>query len=111
VYILGGFKTVGVIPLNSYSPLTMTQLVSIGGGVNSNAKLSDLRIIRTVGTRRTETTLDMKKILKGKAPDPYLQANDLVFMPNSVLKSVLSLNGLGTVLGLVSVVLTLALYR
>jgi polysaccharide export outer membrane protein len=111
VYILGGFKTIGVVPLNAYSPLTMTQLVSLGGGVNSNSKLSDLRIIRTVGNRRTETTLDMKKILKGKAPDPYLQANDLVFMPNSALKTIVSLNSLSTALSLTSLVLTLALYH
>jgi polysaccharide export outer membrane protein len=111
VYVLGGFKTIGVVPLNSYSTLTMTELVSLSGGVNGAAKLSDLRIIRTYGTHRTETTLNMKAILRGKAPDPYLQPNDIIYMPNSIVKSIFSANSLGTVLGLTSVVLSLALNR
>jgi polysaccharide export outer membrane protein len=111
VYVMGGFGTIGVIPLNSYSNLTMTELVSLSGGVKTSAKLHDLRIIRTSGNHRTVTTLDMKNILNGKAPDPYLQPNDLIYMPNSIIKSVFSLNSLGTVLGLTSIILSLTLDR
>jgi len=111
VYVLGGFKSLGVVPLNSYNNLTLTQLTSLSGGLSSSAKYSRLHIIRSVGNHRTVYTVDIKKIINGKAPDPYLQPNDIVYMPNSLAKLVFSTAALGTVLGLTSIAITLAYLR
>jgi polysaccharide export outer membrane protein len=111
VYVFGAFKTTGTITLNSYGPLTLMQLTALSGGVSNTAKYSDLRIIRTIGNRRTVSVFDLKKVLTGKAPDPILQPNDIVYLQNSNFKSVFLGGGLGTALGLASIAITLANYR
>jgi polysaccharide export outer membrane protein len=108
IYVLGGFKTLGVVPLNAYNNLTLTQLTSLSGGLSGSAKYSRLHIIRSVGNHRTVYTVDIKKIINGKAPDPYLQPNDIIYMPNSIAKLVFSTAALGTVLGLTSLIITLS---
>ncbi len=111
VYVLGGFKTIGTIPLTGYGPLSMTELTSLAGGTTNVAKLNDLRIIRTVGNRRTVATYDIKKILNGQAPDPILQPNDIVYMPNSALKSFFFGGTLNTFLSFLSIGLSLEALR
>jgi len=111
IYVLGGFKALGVVPLNTYNNLTLTQLTALSSGLSATAKYSRLHIIRTVGNHRTVYTVDIKKILNGKAPDPYLQPNDIIYMPNSLPKLIFSTAALGTVLGLTSLFITIAYLR
>jgi polysaccharide export outer membrane protein len=49
--------------------------------------------------------VDIKKVIDGKAPDPVLEAEDIVFLPSSALKSAIELGGIGTLLGLASILL------
>jgi polysaccharide export outer membrane protein len=107
VYIFGSFKgSLGTIPLNAYTPLTLTEATALSGGVTFDARYSDLRIIRTVGNHRTVAVYNIKKVLNGKVPDPILQPNDIVYLPPVPLKQLLTSGGLGTVLGLVDLALT-----
>jgi len=110
VYMIGAFKTPGTIALTPYSPLTLMQATALSGGVSFEGKYDDLRVIRTVGDQRTVVKLDVKKVLYGKAPDPILQPNDIVFLPNSVLKASIGNGSLGTLLGIVGLVISIA-YR
>ncbi len=68
-------------------PLTLLQLASLSGGINFEGRYNDLRLIRTVTadgkTERKVVNLDIKKIRDGKADDPILQANDIVFLPTN----------------------------
>jgi polysaccharide biosynthesis/export protein len=105
VYVLGSFKTPGIVPLNAYAPLTLTELTSLSGGILFDGRFTDLRIIRTVGDRRTVAVYDIKKVLNGKVPDPILEPNDIVYLPPVPLKTLLSSGGLSTVLGLASLAL------
>jgi polysaccharide export outer membrane protein len=107
VYILGAFGTTGTVALNSYSPLTLTELTALSGGLKFEGKYSDLRIIRTVGNRRTVSVVNIKKVLNGKLPDPILQPNDIVYLAPSFIKTAISSPALGTALGLVSLLITL----
>jgi polysaccharide export outer membrane protein len=106
VYMLGEFKTPGSIPLTPYAPLTLTQAASLSGGVNFAGKLSDLHLIRTTGDRRTVVTLDINAIFRGKAPDPILQPNDILYLPSDVLKVAIQQGGVGAVLGAASLAFT-----
>jgi polysaccharide export outer membrane protein len=63
-----------------------------------------------VGTERKVVEVDIKKIRDGKAPDPVLQANDIVFLPTNNMKAALKSLGIGGVLGLVSLVYSLKTY-
>jgi polysaccharide biosynthesis/export protein len=100
IYLLGAFKTQGPIPLQQNSPLTLMQAAAIGGGPGWEGKSNDLRIIRTVGLERKVVTVDIKKIFNGKAPDPVLQTDDIVFLPTSTMKAAIKGGGISTLLGI-----------
>ncbi len=108
VYMLGAFKSPGTIPLTQYAPLTLMEATALSGGLNFQGKFDDVRLIRTSGDHRTVVKLDIQRILHGKDADPILQANDIVFLPDSTLKASISNGSLGTLLGIVSLLLAVA---
>jgi polysaccharide biosynthesis/export protein len=108
VYLLGAFKTQGAIPLTQNSPMTLMKVAALTGGSGFEGKQSDLRIIRSVGTSRQVVRVDLKKIVEGKAPDPVLQPEDIVFLPSSSMKAAIKSGGIGTLLGIVSVLIVAA---
>jgi polysaccharide export outer membrane protein len=110
VYMLGSFKTPGTITLNAYGPTTLMQATALSGGPAFEARYDDLRIIRTVGDTRTLVKVDIHKVLFGKAPDPILQPNDIVFLPNSLIKSSITNGSFGTLLSVTGLIIALA-YR
>jgi polysaccharide export outer membrane protein len=108
VYMLGSFGSPGgTIPLNAYTPLTLTEATTLSGGIKFEGRFKDLRIIRTIGDHRTVAVYDIKKILNGKAPDPILEPNDIVYLPPVPLKQLLESGGIGTLLGVVDLAIAL----
>jgi polysaccharide export outer membrane protein len=105
VYVLGAFKTQGPVIMQQNAPLTLMQVASQAGGPGFEGKYNDMRLIRTSGANRTVIEVDLKKVINGKAPDPVLQANDVVFLPTNNMKSALKNGGIGTLLGIVSILL------
>jgi polysaccharide export outer membrane protein len=105
VYVLGAFKTQGAIPLQQNSPITLMKLAALAGGAGWEGRFNDLRIIRTTGTTRQVVKLDISKVINGKAPDPVLQAEDIVFLPTNPMKSAIKNGGISTLLGIVSIFL------
>lgn len=103
VYMLGAFKKVGAIPLDTNTPLTLLQAASVAGGPGFEGKLAELRLIRTVGNDRKVVDLDMKRVMNGKDPDPVLQADDIVLLPTSLLKAAIKSGGLSTAVAFGSV--------
>jgi polysaccharide export outer membrane protein len=110
VYLLGAFKNQGAVPIQQNSPLTLMQVAALGGGAGYEGRLNDLRIIRTEGLNRKVVRVDIKKVMDGKAPDPVLQADDIVLLPTSAMKAAIKGGGLGTLVGLGSL-LVLATQR
>lgn len=107
VYVLGAFPHQGSVPLDQATPLTMLQLAALSGGINFEGKYADLRLIRTVGNERKVVKVDIKKIRDGRAPDPLLQANDILFLPTDDMKAVIKSLGTGGVIGLATLLLTI----
>ena len=105
VYILGAFKIQGVIPLEQTSPLTLIQATALSGGAGFEGDFKDLRIIRTAGLERKEVKINIKRVLDGKAPDPILQADDIVFLPSSALKAAIKSGGIGTLSNIASLLI------
>jgi polysaccharide export outer membrane protein len=85
--------------------MTLMKVAALTGGAGFEGKNSDLRIIRSVGTSRQVVRVDLKKIIEGRAPDPVLQAEDIVFLPTSSMKAAIKSGGIGTLLGIVSILL------
>jgi len=107
VYVLGAFARQGAVPLDQATPLTLLQLAAISGGINYEGRYDDLRLIRTVGADRKLVEVDIKKVREGQAPDPVLQANDIVFLPTNQMKAILKSLGTGGVLGLASLLVSI----
>ena len=57
------------------------------------------------GLDRQVVRVDIKKVINGKAPDPVLQAEDIVFLPTNSMKAAIKNGGIGTLLGIVSILL------
>jgi polysaccharide export outer membrane protein len=105
VYVLGAFRSQGAITITQNSPLTLMQVAALSGGPGFEGKYNDLRLIRTVGTDRKVVKLDIKRIINGKDADPVLQADDILFLPTNPMKSAIKSGGIGTVLGLASLLI------
>lgn len=103
VYLLGAFKNQGAIPIQQNAPLTLMQAAALGGGPGFQGKLGDLRIVRTVGLDRKVVQVDAAKVIKGEAPDPVLQANDIILLPTSAMKAAIKSGGFSTLVGFASI--------
>jgi polysaccharide export outer membrane protein len=93
VYITGSVKLQNSYPLSSNTPLTVMQAITLAGGTNFEAALSEARIIRTQGNERTAIKLDLKRIYRGQEADPILQADDIIYVPGSVIKGAIKGGG------------------
>lgn len=86
VYVVGSVTKPGAFtvqdPRNGISVLKALALVE---GPTSTAALSKAIIVRksTNETGREEIPLDLAKIMKGQVKDPVLEANDILYVPNS----------------------------
>jgi polysaccharide export outer membrane protein len=54
--------------------------------------------------------VDIKQVMLGHAPDPVLQADDILFLPTNAMKAAISSGGPGVLLELASVML-IAIYH
>jgi polysaccharide export outer membrane protein len=105
VYLLGAFKVQGAIPLQQNSPLTLMKVAALAGGAGFEGQENDLRIIRSVGLDRQVVHVDLKKVIQGRAPDPVLQAEDIIFLPTNQMKAAIKSGGISTLLGIASILI------
>lgn len=109
VYVVGAFKQQGAIPLQQTSPLTLLQATALSGGPGFEGQFNDLRIIRTVGLERKLVKANISKVMRGEAPDPVLQADDIIFLPTNAIKASIKSGGISTITNVASI-LVLALH-
>jgi polysaccharide biosynthesis/export protein len=86
VYVVGDVHLPGGFVMDK-PQLTVLQALAMAQGANPTAKLDGARLIRRNGNDRQEVPIALKKILSSKAPDVNLQADDILFVPNSAAKS------------------------
>lgn len=89
VYVVGDVRQPGGFVMENGKDLTVLQAIALAQGVGPNAGLNGARLVRKGPDGPKEIPLALKKILAAKAPDPQLQADDIVFVPNSVGSSAL----------------------
>jgi polysaccharide export outer membrane protein len=66
--------------------LTVLQAIALAGGTTQTAKLNGVQIIRKTEAGMSGTPVELKKILRAKAPDVTMQADDILFVPSSLGK-------------------------
>lgn len=87
VYVVGDVKEpTGIIMDNPH--LTILQAIAMAHGTNFTAALGKAKLIRKASSAPEEIPIPLNAILAAKAPDLELQPDDIVFVPNSVAKSV-----------------------
>ena len=90
VYAVGQFNKQGGFVLQEKEHTSVLQLIAMAGGIGSVAKPKDARIIRPVpGSTRIEVPVNLKDIMDGKAKDLLLQPDDILYVPDSYMKSTL----------------------
>jgi len=90
VYILGEVIKPGGYILNSTGAVTLLQVVAAAGGPTSSAALGRARMLRRTPTGLQEVPLPLKALLRGKTADIPVSAEDIVFVPSSHTKAVLT---------------------
>jgi len=88
VYVVGEVERSGGFQLSARESFSVLQAVSLAGGIRRPAAAPDKsRILRTVKPgERVEIAVDLKRILAGKDQDIPLQAEDILFIPDSTGK-------------------------
>jgi polysaccharide export outer membrane protein len=96
VFIDGAVTNPGVYPLKLGT--TLIQAIAMAKGVRSDAKLSEVKIFRDNGKGEREAIeVDYEAISKGEKSDIRIAENDIIIVPKSGFKSIISsLRGLFT---------------
>ena len=92
VYVVGAVARPGGYAMKTSEKVSVLQAIALSEGLARTAAKSGVRIIHTDerSGARTETPVDLGKIVAGKAPDPMLGSGDIVFVRDSAAKTVLS---------------------
>jgi polysaccharide export outer membrane protein len=86
VYVVGDVKEpTGIIMDNPR--FTVLQAIAMAHGTNPTAAMSSAKLIRRVDGIPREIPIPLNKILRAKSTDIALQADDIVFVPNSAVKT------------------------
>ena len=87
VYVVGDVHKAGGFLLGEHKDMTVLQAVAMAEGIDATADAKHSRIIHHAGdSTRTETAINVKLILAGKAEDVPLNGGDILFVPGSVSK-------------------------
>jgi len=90
VYVLGAVNKPGGFTMRvSSHGMTVLQALALAEDAKTTALRSQTVIIRNdpqASEGRKQIRVDLKGILRGKSPDPVLQAEDILFIPDSTAK-------------------------
>lgn len=86
IYIVGAVMKPGAFAVqNDRSQITVLQALALVEGMTPVASAGHAVIVRNSGEakERKEIPIDINKVQKGKGNDEYLEANDILFIPES----------------------------
>jgi protein involved in polysaccharide export with SLBB domain len=91
VYVLGAVgKPGGFVLANDHTHMTTLKMLALAGGLNHTAKSNQSVIIRRDRQgQQHEQIVDLKKVVQRKAEDVRLEANDVLYVPDSNAKKAL----------------------
>ena len=89
IYIIGDVLRPGGILVDNNERLSVIEALSLAGGMNKTAALSQTKLIRKLPAGREEVDLDLKHILYGKQADVLVSDGDILYVPSSLGKTLL----------------------
>ncbi len=90
VYVMGAVEKAGGYTIKDQEKITVLRAVSLASGLGRHASPQKARIIREVDGKKQWIHVRIKDVIAGRSPDPELAANDILYIPDSRAKSVLS---------------------
>jgi polysaccharide export outer membrane protein len=89
IYIIGDVKVPGVYSLPRRSEVTAAQAIVYAGGPMATAKVKSGFLMRYNDAGEHEAIpVNFRDILDGKEPDIPVKADDIIFIPNSAVKTI-----------------------
>ncbi len=93
IYVVGGVNRPGGFTLrNDHEEMTVLKAVALAEDVKSTARPGNAMIIRKDPQNpkaHEQIPINLNKVLAGKAPDAPMEANDILFVPDSTSKKAL----------------------
>jgi polysaccharide export outer membrane protein len=89
VYVLGDVAKPGGFLMQNAGRMTVLQAVALAGGQSRTASMDRTRLIHKTDSGYTDTQVSLKKIMNGHEADKDLQAEDILYVPNSAAKSLI----------------------
>jgi polysaccharide biosynthesis/export protein len=86
VYVSGQVHRPSGVIMENGAEMTVLQAIAMAEGVLPDAALNKSKLIRRTPTGPQEIPLPLKDMFASKAPDVRLQAEDIIFVPNSAAK-------------------------
>ena len=86
IYVVGAVqKPGGFLLQNDYDRMTMLKMLSLAGGTTNTAKTKNAVILRKNPDtgKRDQVPVDLSKVMHLKTQDVQMQANDILFVPDS----------------------------
>jgi len=101
IYVVGNVRKPGAYPVRSDEETTILQLLALSEGLAPYSAKVAYVYRRAPGGTKTELPVELGKIMKRKAPDVALQANDILYIPDNkgqrlTAQTIDRLAGLGT---------------
>lgn len=109
VYVVGDVHKAGGFLLGEHKNMTVLQAVAMAEGISGTSDAKHSRIIRHAddSALRSETLVDVKRIMRGEAPDVPLGGGDILFVPGSLSRKA----GLKTVEAAIQTASGIAIWR
>ena len=108
VYVLGEVNRPGGYVLeDNVSSVSMMRLISMAAGPTHFGNLSKVQVMRPTAKGVESREIDLRKIMKNKAPDDQLVAEDIVYVPAARGRMAAEKGGSS----IFSILTTLAVYR
>ncbi|MDE1175568.1 MAG: polysaccharide export protein [Edaphobacter sp.] len=90
IYVVGDVHRPGGFPLPARSTMSVIKAIALAEGLTSNNASRSARILRPNPTgegKPTEIPVNVQAILAGKANDPSLLAEDILYIPHSTAEA------------------------
>jgi len=90
VYVLGDVGRPGGFLMQNDGQLSLLQAVAMAGGTTRTSSPNSSRLLRKGPSGYVDVPIELNKMLKGKHSDVQLQAQDIVYIPSSNMKTAFS---------------------
>jgi len=105
VYVLGEVGKPGGYVLNSTGGVTVLRVIAAAGGPTHVASVGGTKMLRRTPNGLQELRVPLKELLHAKVADIPVQADDIIYVPSSRLKTAMNAGALLTTMG------TAAIYK